>query len=399
MKQIKIPAVFMRGGTSNAVVFHARDLPANRALWPEIFLAATGSPDPNGRQLDGMGGGISSLSKVCVVGPPSRHDADIDYTFAQIAVKEAVVDFKPNCGNMSSAMGPFAVDEGLVKVEGDRALVRIHNTNTGKIIHAHFDLDDGGAAVDGDYELLGVAGEGSPLRLEFLEPGGANTGKLLPTGKPMDVLDVPGLGPIETSMVDAANSGVFVMADRLGLTGTEMPADLDARPDLMEKLEAIRCAAAVAMGLAATPEEARASLPSIPKIGLVTPPQDALTLSGASVAAEDGDLTARIVSLGNVHRALPLTGALCTAVAARIEGTVVHRCTRPASDPAADLRIIHPSGTIEVAASVRRDGNGWRAEKAAVYRTHRRLFEGYVCLSAARVPGVAKQRSGLSSAA
>ena len=162
MKQLKLPAVFMRGGTSNAVVFNQKDLPQDRALWDEIFLAAIGSPDPNGRQLDGMGGGVSSLSKVCVVGPSTRPDADIDYTFAQVQVKEAKVDYGANCGNMSSAMGPFAVDEGMVKVSGREALVRIHNTNTKKIIHALFSVDEGLAAVDGDLAIPGVSGTGSP---------------------------------------------------------------------------------------------------------------------------------------------------------------------------------------------------------------------------------------------
>ena len=196
MRQLKIPATFMRGGTSNAIVFHAKDLPEDRALWTEIFQAAIGSPDPYGRQLNGMGGGISSLSKVCVVGPPSRDDADIDYTFAQVAIRNDLVDFNNNCGNMSSAMGPFAIDEGLVEVAGDEAVVRVHNTNTGKIIRARFAIDDGRAAVDGDHELPGVAGVGAKVRLEFLDPGGANTGKLLPTGNVLDALDVPGLGEI-----------------------------------------------------------------------------------------------------------------------------------------------------------------------------------------------------------
>ena len=163
MKQLKLPAVFMRGGTSNAVVFHAKDLPRDRAEWDEIFLAAIGSPDPYGRQLDGMGGGVSSVSKVCVVGPSSRPDADIDYTFAQVQVKEAKVDYSANCGNMSSAMGPFAVDEGLFKVSGSEALVRVHNTNTKKIINARFSLDDGLSAVDGDLSIPGVSGTGSPV--------------------------------------------------------------------------------------------------------------------------------------------------------------------------------------------------------------------------------------------
>jgi 2-methylaconitate cis-trans-isomerase PrpF len=173
MKQLKIPAVFMRGGTSNAIVFKEQDLPEDRALWPEIFRAAHGSPDPFGRQLNGMGGGISSLSKICVIGPPSRDDADVDYTFAQIGVRDDAVGFKGNCGNMSGAMGPFAVDEGFVNVDGPKAKIRIHNTNTQKIIVSQFDMDDGLAGVDGDYIMPGVADPGNKVRLDFLEPGGA----------------------------------------------------------------------------------------------------------------------------------------------------------------------------------------------------------------------------------
>src|SRR5215204_705223 len=203
---MRIPAVFMRGGTSNAIVFNAKDLPRDRALWDEIFIAAIGSPDPYGRQLDGMGGGISSLSKVCVVGPSSRADADIDYTFAQLSVKEAKVDYSGNCGNMSSAMGPFAVDEGIVQVSGKEALVRVHNTNTKKIIWSRFALDENQSAVDGELAIPGVSGTGSPVKLEFREPGGATTGKLLPTGNVIDTLDVPGVGKIRASLVDAANA-------------------------------------------------------------------------------------------------------------------------------------------------------------------------------------------------
>jgi len=213
--------VFMRGGTSKAVMFHQRDLPAARDDWAPIFLGVIGAPDPNGRQLDGMGGGVSSLSKVCVIGPPSRNDADVDYTFAQVSVKPAAVDYSGNCGNMSSAIGPFALDEGLVRGGGNEACVRIHNTNTKKLIVSRFPIEEGRAAVDGDFVLPGVAGSGAPIRLEFTDPGGAGTGKLLPSGAPCDVLEVPGLGSIEASLIDAANPCVFVAASSLGATGTE----------------------------------------------------------------------------------------------------------------------------------------------------------------------------------
>ena len=397
MRQIRIPAVFMRGGTSNAIVFRQEDLPTDRALWDNIFLAAMGTPDPNGRQLNGMGGGISSLSKVCVVGAPSHPDADIDYTFAQIGVQKATVGYGANCGNMSAAMGPFAVDEGIIKIDSDTAMVRIHNTNTRKIIHAHFPMDEGQAAVDGDYELRGVAGTGAPVRLEFRDPGGAGTGKLLPSGQVLDQLDVPGLGRIEVSMVDAGGSLAVIDAARIGLDGTEPPTAIDT-PEMLEAIEKIRNVAGVAMGISATPEELRSKRPNLPKVAMVAPPRDARTLSGA-VQAAAGDLTVRIVSSGNCHRALPLTGAICSAVAARIEGTLAHRFARKAGNADTDIRLMQPSGVTELKPVVVQGNGAWVAERVGVYRTQRRLFDGHVYVPASRVPRLATKRSGLSQAA
>jgi 2-methylaconitate cis-trans-isomerase PrpF len=400
MKQVRFPAVFMRGGTSKAIVFRQQDLPADRALWDPIFLAAIGSPDPSGRQLDGMGGGVSSLSKVCVVGPASRPDADIDYTFAQVLVKERRVDYSGNCGNMSSAMGPFAIDEGLVAAAGAEAVVRIHNTNTRKIIRARFPLDEGLAAVDGDLAIPGVAGTGAPVRLEFLHPGGATTGRLLPTGNAADTLDVPGVGRLVVSMVDAANACVFVRAADLGLTGCEMPESMDANREAMERLAAIRLAASVAMGIAPDVRSAAAKT-TVPFVGFVAEPKDAQTLAGEALRADDVDLTARMLSNGQTHRALPLTASLCLAVAARIEGSVVNRLTRPAPDAQAPLRLGMPSGVLTVAATVQHAGGQWVAEQGAFYRTARRLFDGSVYVRAARVaasagPSASEPREALA---
>ncbi len=388
----------MRGGTSKALVFHARDLPSDRSLWPEIFLAAMGSPDRNRRQLDGMGGGISSLSKVCVVGPPSRADADVDYTFGQVSVEEAVVDFRPNCGNMSSAIGPFAVDEGLVAADGTEATVRIHNTNTHKLIHARFALEAGRAAVDGDLALPGVAGTGAPVQLEFRDPGGATTGALLPTGSVLTRLDVPGVGQIEGSLVDAGNACVFIKASDIGLGGTETPDRLESDPDLLNRLAAIRTAAAVAMGLAGSAEATRQS--NVPLIGFVSGPQAARTLAGQVLPAADADLTARMISMGRPHRALPLTGALCLAVAACIEGSIVHQVVRPLRrGEAVDLRIAMPSGVLVVGAKVRREDARWIAEHGTVLRTARRLFEGAALIRVSRIPELlAADHGGLASA-
>jgi 2-methylaconitate cis-trans-isomerase PrpF len=399
MRQFRIPAVFMRGGTSNAIVFHRRDLPEDQADWDEIFLAAMGSPDPYQRQLNGMGGGISSLSKVCIVGPSDHSDADIDYTFAQVSPRDDWVSYAALCGNMSAAMGPFGVDEGLVEVEGDEATVRIHNTNTGMIIHAHFPLDEGQAAVDGDYAQIGVAGTGAPERLDFISPGGAITGKLLPTGNLVDTVEVPGLGKIEASLIDAGNSFAFVEAGVFGLTGTESPTEIDSRPGLLDAIETARNHMGVLMGLSATPEESRTKLPNQPKIAMVSPPQDAVTLTGETVKAADGDLTARIISSGNCHRALPLTGAIGTSVAARIEGTVANRFARQPGKPDQDIHLMQPSGVMTLKPVVTKGADGWTAERVGVYRTHRRLFDGYVYLPASKVPRMAAREAKLSTAA
>jgi 2-methylaconitate isomerase len=384
MPQKKLPAVFMRGGTSKAIVFHARDLPASRAEWEPIFLSVIGSPDPNMRQLNGMGGGVSSLSKVCVIGPPTHPDADVDYTFAQVLIDKARVDYNSNCGNMSSAIGPFAVDEGLVaKPRNGEAVVRIHNTNTKKIIVSRFGMDGDEAAVAGDMALDGVAGTGAPIRLEFMEPGGAKTGKLLPTGKAADILQVPRVGRMPVSMIDAANPCVFVPAEGIGATATEPPTEIEGNSQLMAKLEAIRRAASVAMGIA--PDIEKAGNLSVPIVAFVAPPVAMSVLSGRKLAAGDMDIAVRMMSNGQAHRATPLTGALCLAVATRIPGSIPHEMARRLAEGTSQIRIGHASGVIVVDARIGQATGGQpHAEYAAVYRTARRLFDGRVHYRAER---------------
>lgn len=360
--QRRVRAVFMRGGTSRALFFHEADLPAAGPERDRLFLAALGSPDPYGRQLDGLGGGISSLSKCCVIGPPSLAGADVDYTFAQVDVRTPLVDYSGNCGNCSSAVGPFAVDEKLVAATEGETVVRIHNTNTRKLIVAHVPVEGGQAAVRGDFELAGVPGRGARIALDFLDPGGAGTGRLLPTGRPRDVVE-----GVEASLVDATNPMVFVRARDLGLTGTEPPQAVDADGALGARLEAIRAAAARRMGLAPGP--------AIPKVAVVAPPARFAALDGTVWEAAQADVLGRVISMGNCHRAFALTAAMCLAVAARVPGTVVHECT---ASREGDVRLGHPSGVLPVAASVgRRDGQPW-AERVTVYRTARRLMEGFV---------------------
>lgn len=375
MSKSKYRAVFARGGTSKALIFHLADLPPERSQWDRLFLAAMGSPDPYGRQLDGMGGGVSSLSKVCIIGPPTRADADVDYTFAQVQMKEARVDFSGNCGNMSSAIGPFAVDEGLLQASDGETTVRIHNTNTGKIIRSTFLVAGGRSVEEGDLVIPGVSGSGAPVRLDFLDPGGASTGKLMPTGRSHDTLDVDGFGSVEVSMIDAANACVFIDAAALGLAGTELPDELDARPGLLARIASIREHASVAMGIAPDLEAARLKR-LIPLVAIVSAPQDSVTLDGSTLPQGAADLTVRMISNGQPHRALPLTGSLCVAVASAIDGTIPARRVR--RQRAASLRLGMPSGVITVAAEVASGPDGWRALHGSFYRTTRRLFEGMV---------------------
>jgi len=381
VSQRKIRAVYMRGGTSRCLVFREGDLPHPGPARDRILLAALGSPDPYGRQLDGLGGGISSLSKACIVGAPSHPEADVDYTFAQVDVRSPVVEYHGNCGNCSSAIGPFAIDERLVAAQEGETIVRVHNTNTKKVIVAHVPTRDGEAAIEGDFELAGVAGRGARIALDFLEPGGAGTGRLLPTGSARDVI-----AGVEASCVDATNPLVFVRARDVGLTAGETPSAVDANADVMARLEKIRVEAAMRMGL---PPSA-----SAPKIAFVAAPSDYVALDGVRHAGDDYDVLARAISMGACHRAFPLTSAMCLAVAARIDGTIVNECladgagnpleqathgqSRARGTPSNNVRLGHASGVLPLDAVVGvRDGAPW-AERVTVYRTARRLMEGFV---------------------
>ena len=370
----------MRGGTSKGIIFRAEDLPRDRSTWGPIFLAAMGSPDPSGRQLDGMGGGLSSLSKVCVVGPPTRSDADVDYTFAQVAIDQSTVDFGANCGNMTSAIGPFALDEGLVPPpSGDEAVVRLHNTNTGKIIVSRFPVKDGRAAVEGDLAIDGVAGTAAPIRLNFADPAGSKTGALLPSGKVADTFEVPGFGAVRVSLIDAANPTVLVAASDVGMSGSESPLAIERDRDLMDRLETLRHISSVVMGIAPDLESA-ARIVSTPKIGMLSASTETTLLSGRTMAADEVDILVRAISVGQPHRAVPLTVALCLAVACRISGTVAHRLVRSGA-ATAPVRIGHPSGSILVTAAVTETDKGYAVPFATIYRTARRLFQGEVLYS------------------
>jgi len=375
--QTKIPAVFMRGGTSRAVCFREEVLTAYPLPVRErIILAALGSPDVYGRQIDGLGGGISSLSKVVIVGRSTEADSDVTFTFGQVDVRTPHIDWSGTCGNMAAAVGPFAIDEGLIPALEPVTPVRVFSTNTGKRYIAHVPVCAGKAAVEGEYVIDGVPAPGACITLEYPDPGGSLGGALLPTGLPRQSCELTDSRVVTVSVVDAAIPTVFVRASELGADATQLAPALDAEPTLQQTLEEIRCRAAVLLGLTPSLEEARKQFQHIPKVVLVAPPAAYLASSGKRVEAESIDLLARAISMRNTHRTVPGTVAMCTALAAQVEGTVVHEVTWRAATH--DIRIGHPAGFIEVGATVSSRDGQWYAERVTTKRTARRIMEGAV---------------------
>ncbi|BEI86187.1 hypothetical protein CcaverHIS002_0604740 [Cutaneotrichosporon cavernicola] len=376
-RERKLPATFYRGGTSKALLIKREDLPPHGPKRDSILLSAMGSPDPNGRQLDGMGGGYSSVSKVAIVGVSAHDGADVDYEFAQVLVEKPGVDYGSNCGNMLAAVGPFALENGLVSPHDEDGLnlVRIYNTNTRKVIHARFPIFPGSreADLDGDYAIDGVSGTHARITLDFLAPEGSRTGRLLPTSNVVDTLSIP--EEVTVSLMDCGNPCVFVRASDMGIKPTILPSEFTA--SMLARLDALRNAAAVKMGLVQNLEEAAAKK-AVPKVCIVSPKQTHTVLSGATVSEEMVDVVVRCISSGDPHRALPITASLCTAAAAHVPGTVVHDVLN--GDRVADgIAIGHASGTIAVDADVVTGEDGeLHVPTARVFRTARKLFEGNV---------------------
>lgn len=374
--QKRIPAVFMRGGTSKGIFFHENHLPEDPEIRDRVILTAFGSPDPNRRQIDGLGGAVSTTSKVAIISRSVDPAYDVVYNFGQVSIDRPLVDYKGNCGNISSAVGPFAVDEGLVPAVSPVTTVRIHQKNTDKLIVAEVPVKNGRYNEEGDYAISGVPGTGGKIILHFTDPGGAVTGRLLPTGNPIDTLDVPGTGSVELTIIDAANPVVLLPAEQIGLSGTEIE-EFDSNPEIKKKLEAIRCTAAVVIGLTKTPEEATRSSQAVPKIACVSAPQDYTALNGLKVKAERIDLTVRIMSMGTLHRSIAVSGAIASAGAAMIEKTVAFKLKGQSGSGGTAINIGHPGGVLDVAAAIEiRAGEPYYVE-GAVGRTARRLMEGY----------------------
>jgi 2-methylaconitate cis-trans-isomerase PrpF len=376
--QRRIPAVFMRGGTSKGIFFRKNHLPADPEIRDRVILTAYGSPDPYKRQINGVGGATSTTSKSAIISVSDDPQYDVVYNFGQVSIDRPIVDFKGNCGNISSAVGPYAVDEGLVPIIEPITKVRINQLNTNKLIIAEVPVKNGRFDEAGDFAISGIPGTGSKIALHFVDPGGSLTGKLLPTGNPSDLLeDIPGVGDVEVTIIDAANPCVFVRAQDIGLKGNEIHP-IENNPDTKAKLEAIRARTAVLLGFVETPEEATARCQAVPKVGCVSVPQDFVNLSGENMAAADMDICVRQMSMGVLHQSFPVSAAISMSGAAKIEGTVVHGCLQKEIAPADDVMLGHPGGVLPVGPKLENISGQWHYAEAVIYRTARRLMEGHV---------------------
>ncbi len=374
MEQIRIRCALIRGGTSKGVYILENDLPQDSDERNMVILKIFGSPDI--RQIDGLGGADPLTSKLAIIGPPTRPDADVDYTFGQVSINDLHIDYSGNCGNISAGVGPFAIDEGFIIAKQPATKVRIHNKNTGKLIIAEVEVIDGKAKVSGDYQIDGVPGKGSQINLDFADAAGAVTGNILPTGNVIDNIVLDGKRKIEVSIVDVGNPMVFVRAKDLDLSGVETPKEIDSNKYVCALLEMIRGNAAVIIGMARDLAEATKYSPAFPMIACVSPSQDYYNfLSGSTILEEEVDLVSRMMFMQVMHKTYAGTATICTGAAARIKGTIVEEVCSSRSET---IRIGHPAGVIPVEVEAWEKEGDWKLNRAAFGRTARRIMDGYV---------------------
>ena len=381
--QIRVPATYLRGGTSKGVFFRLEDLPEScRQPGPardRLFLRVIGSPDPYAAHIDGMGGATSSTSKCVILSQSTQPDHDVDYLYGQVAIDRAFVDWSGNCGNLSTAAGAFAIHAGLIDParipDNGICTVRIWQANIQKTIIARVPVTGGQVQETGDFELDGVTFPAAEIVLEFVDPADADEGSMFPTGNLVDDLEVPGIGTLRATMITAGIPTVFVNAEDIGYTGTELREAINGDAAALEKFERIRVAGALRMGLIQTPEEAEARQHT-PKIAFVAKPRDYVASSGMRIAADEIDLLVRALSMGKLHHAMMGTCAVAIGTAAAIPGTLVNLAA--GGGARTSVRFGHPSGTLRVGAEARCVDGQWRAEKAIMSRSARILMEGWV---------------------
>ncbi|WP_165674742.1 2-methylaconitate cis-trans isomerase PrpF [Metapseudomonas otitidis] len=389
LPQVKIPATYIRGGTSKGVFFRLQDLPEACQVPGEardrLFMRVIGSPDPYAAHIDGMGGATSSTSKCVILSKSGQPDHDVDYLYGQVSIDKAFVDWSGNCGNLSTAAGAFAIHAGLVDPSripaNGTCVVRIWQANIQKTIIAHVPVTDGQVQETGDFELDGVTFPAAEIVLEFLDPSddGEEGGSMFPTGNLVDELDVPGVGTFKATLITAGIPTVFVNAEEIGYTGTELREAINGDPEALARFEKIRVAGALRMGLIKAPEEAL-TRQHTPKVAFVAPPRDYQASSGKTVKADEIDLLVRALSMGKLHHAMMGTAAVAIGTAAAIPGTLVNLAAGGGERTA--VRFGHPSGTLRVGAEARQVDGQWQVTKAIMSRSARILMEGWV-----RVPG------------
>ncbi|MEJ2768707.1 2-methylaconitate cis-trans isomerase PrpF [Mycetohabitans sp. B46] len=383
--QIKVPATYMRGGTSKGVFFRLQDLPGAAqqpgAVRDALLLRVIGSPDPYGKQIDGMGGATSSTSKTVILSRSERPDHDVDYLFGQVAIDRPFIDWSGNCGNLSAAVGPFAISHGLVEASriprDGIATVRIWQANIGKTIIAHVPITDGAVQETGDFELDGVTFPAAEVPLEFMDPsaGDEGGGSMFPTGNLVDELDIPGIGVLQATMIHAGIPTIFVEAEALGYNGTELQDAINDDAGALARLETVRAHGALRMGLISSIDEI-AMRQHTPKLAFVARPADYVASNGKRVAASDIDLLVRAMSMGKLHHAMMGTAAVAIGAAAAVSGTLVNYAAGGGERHA--VRFGHPSGTLRVGAEASRVNGEWIVTKALMSRSARVLMEGSV---------------------
>lgn len=368
--------VFMRGGTSKGCMFHKEDLPEDRSQWDDIFLQAMGSPDP--KQIDGLGGTVSSNNKIVVVWKSDEPGIDVEYLVGQVIVGKKQVDYKSNCGNMTAAVGPYAVEEGMVEIVEPVTTVRLLNRNTDKYINVTVPIDPATHtfAQEGNCAIAGVDGTAAELKVNFLNPAGAKTGKLLPTGQVLDELEIPGFGNIQATILDVSNPMVLVRAEDMGMTGMELPEEINQNKEVSGLLEKIRGTAACKMGFAKDLQDATANSPAVPKVGFFTTPKTYADISGKTVKAEEMELCVRVISVFKCHKACPLTSASAISVAAFLKGSIVEKTIGSRKKGQETVRIGHPSGVMTMVPDMTEEAGSIRVTGVAVQRTARRIMDG-----------------------
>lgn len=380
--QIKVPATYMRGGTSKGVFFNLTDLPAPAqvagAARDSLLLRVIGSPDAYGKQTDGMGGATSSTSKTVILSKSEQPDHDVDYLFGQVAIDKAFVDWSGNCGNLTSAVGAFAISNGLVDKsrvpDNGIAIVRVWQANIKKSILVHVPMTNAQVQETGDFELDGVTFPAAEVKLEFIDPADGD-GALFPTGNVVDDLEVPNVGTLKATMINAGIPTIFVNASDIGYTGTELQDDINADEAALTKLESIRAHGAVKMGLINNINEAQARQHT-PKVAFVAAPHDYISSSGKQVNASDIDLLVRAMSMGKLHHAMMGTAAVAIGTAAAIDGTLVNLAA--GGGAINEVNFGHPSGTLKVGAEAVVTNGQWQVTKASMSRSARVLMEGWV---------------------